>query len=45
VTARWGDRTENRPPAVLECTHPALTVALVIVLLFLAAGLGAGVAG
>jgi hypothetical protein len=43
MSARLPRPAEHR--AVLESMHPALTVALVLLLLFLAAGLGAGVAG
>lgn len=45
MSARWGAAAERRTPALLENTHPALTLALVLVLLALAAMLAAGVAG
>ena len=40
MTARWGGR-----PAVLESNSWPATVLLILLLLILAAGLGAGVAG
>lgn len=44
MTARW-EATPAERRAVLESRHPALTLALVILLLTLAAMLAAGVAG
>lgn len=43
MTARWGTPAEGR--AVLESTSWSSTLLLVVLLLALVAGLGAGVAG